>query len=432
MPINPSIAMGVKPIEFQDPLVAYGRVAQLQHAQQQNALAQMQMAEYERSRKEEEGVRNYLRGADVNTPQGQTGLLQYGKTGVGMMKTLQESQAAQLKSKMDTLKYHGDLATQSAQILGTATDQASWDAAKAKLTALGGDPTKLPPVYDAAFVKGEQNAALSVKDQIERMLPKFKLQDIGGQVVQIQDNPNLPGYGQPVKDGVIAKTQTPGEIERNKIAQQQLGVSQGQLDVARNRLAQENKGVTYQQDASGNIIALPSRLGAGAVPTATVVTGADGAPIKGKLSANAEKAQESRRQLTKDLDSTISELANITEEGGLIDQSTGSGAGRLVDIGAGFFGSATPGAIAIGKLQPIADTALKMVPRFEGPQSDADTRSYKEAAGQLANASLPTEIRKAAGKTVMRLMQKRKDQFTVHGMETEKAPAAKAGEWKDL
>jgi hypothetical protein len=92
-----------------------------------------------------------------------------------------------------------------------------------------------------------------------------------------------------------------------------------------------------------------------------------------------------------------------TKDGGLIDQSTGSGAGRLLDVGAGFFGKANEGAIAIGKLQPIADLALKMVPRFEGPQSDKDTKSYKEAAGQLADPTLPTKIRKEAGKTVLRL-----------------------------
>jgi hypothetical protein len=52
-----------------------------------------------------------------------------------------------------------------------------------------------------------------------------------------------------------------------------------------------------------------------------------------------------------------------------------------------------------------------MVPRFEGPQSDKDTQSYKEAAGQLADPTLPTKIRKEAGKTVLRLMQSRKNQF---------------------
>ena len=152
-----------------------------------------------------------------------------------------------------------------------------------------------------------------------------------------------------------------------------------------------------------------------------------GAPVKGKPSATAEKAALQRKQLNLDLDRAIIELTDATKDGGLIDKSTGSGAGRLIDLAAGFGGQAMPGAIAIGELQPIADMALKMVPRFEGPQSNADTTSYKQAAGQLADPTLPREIRKKAGKTVLRLMKDRKGQFASTAMEAEgvvPAPAA--------
>jgi len=152
----------------------------------------------------------------------------------------------------------------------------------------------------------------------------------------------------------------------------------------------------------------------------------------GKPSATFEKITAQRSQLAKDLTAAITELTNITKDGGLIDQSTGSGAGRLIDLAAGFGGKAMPGAIAAAKLAPIADLALKMIPRFEGPQSNADTISYKQAAGQLADSSLPNEIRKEAGKTVLRLMQSRKDQFVTQSMldEGTAAPAASSGEWK--
>jgi hypothetical protein len=146
-----------------------------------------------------------------------------------------------------------------------------------------------------------------------------------------------------------------------------------------------------------------------------------GAPVKGKPSAFAEKTAAQKVQMGKDLGFAITQLSDITKDGGLIDQSTGSGAGRLADVGAGFFGQATPGAIAIGKIAPIADLVLKMVPRFEGPQSDKDTASYKQAAGQLADPTLPTAIRKEAGKTVLRLMQERKNQFATGDMAAEGA-----------
>jgi len=139
----------------------------------------------------------------------------------------------------------------------------------------------------------------------------------------------------------------------------------------------------------------------------------------GKPSATFEKTAALQKQMGKDLTLAISELERVTKDGGLIDQSTGSGAGRAIDIGAGIIGKATPGAIAIAKLKPIADIALKMVPRFEGPQSNKDTASYKEAAGQLADASLPNEIRKEAGREVLRLMKARKGQFVNEAMATE-------------
>ena len=179
-----------------------------------------------------------------------------------------------------------------------------------------------------------------------------------------------------------------------------------------------NKAAFRESDAAGNVTFFnaygqPLRSQAGAAkPTPTF-----------------EKTTAQRKQLSLDIDRTIGELVNISKDGGLIDQSTGSGAGRLVDVSAGFFGQATPGAIAIGKLQPIADMVLKMVPRFEGPQSDKDTASYKEAAGQLANADLPTKIRKEAANEIVRLMRARKGQFVTSEMAAEgvapgAAPAA--------
>lgn len=134
------------------------------------------------------------------------------------------------------------------------------------------------------------------------------------------------------------------------------------------------------------------------------------------------KAAVAKQQLVRQIDLTIPELENATKKGGLIDQSTGSGAGRAIDVAAGFFGQATPGAIATSRLQPIANMALMMVPRFEGPQSDKDTQVYKEAAGQLANPTLPTEIRRQAGLEVLRLMKARKNQFVTGDMATAGGP----------
>ena len=120
----------------------------------------------------------------------------------------------------------------------------------------------------------------------------------------------------------------------------------------------------------------------------------------------------------------ITEIENAIKPGGLLEKSTGSGAGKLRDAAGNFIGYATEGSIAAASLKPIADLGLKMIPRFEGPQSDKDTATYKEAAGELANESLPVARRQAAAKTVVRLMKGRKGQFVNDVMATEGIGAA--------
>lgn len=63
---------------------------------------------------------------------------------------------------------------------------------------------------------------------------------------------------------------------------------------------------------------------------------------------------------------------------------------------AGAFGKATEGSLADAKLQVIAAELISNVPRMEGPQSDKDTMLYKQAAGNLADTTLPSETRMAA------------------------------------
>lgn len=131
----------------------------------------------------------------------------------------------------------------------------------------------------------------------------------------------------------------------------------------------------------------------------------------GKPTATFEKAKASQKKLAGELSTAIRELTEITKDGGLIDQSTGSGAGAAVDWGASLVGKATPGSIAVGQLKPIYDLVLKMVPRFEGPQSDKDTASYEKAAGQIANPNIPNDTKKAAAKEILRLMKDRNNKF---------------------
>jgi hypothetical protein len=52
-----------------------------------------------------------------------------------------------------------------------------------------------------------------------------------------------------------------------------------------------------------------------------------------------------------------------------------------------------------------------MIPRFEGPQSNADVKSYQTAAAQLANKTLPVATRRAAAVELLRITKGRRGQF---------------------
>jgi len=271
------------------------------------------------------------------------------------------------------------------------------------------------------------------RPQIENMLtsPNARVREMGGKLLGAMPKeavdpadlvmmrqlgyPQTPAGFQAYRDDQRQERMLTPEEERQKIRIAAAGRA------PRAEAAPRTQQVTLDDGSLGIV-----NMDTGVITRSTV----GGAPVKGKPSATAEKTAIQRKQLGLDLDRAIIELEAVTKEGGLIDQSTGSGAGRLIDLAAGFGGQAMPGAIAIGELQPIADMALKMVPRFEGPQSNADTTSYKQAAGQLADPTLPREIRKKAGKTVLRLMKDRKGQFASTAMEAEgvsPAPAAAGG-----
>lgn len=114
-----------------------------------------------------------------------------------------------------------------------------------------------------------------------------------------------------------------------------------------------------------------------------------------------------------------------------LDNATGSGIGAVRDATAGFFGASTEGAEATGRLKVNSAKLTMQVPRMEGPQSDRDTVLYKEAAGNLADNTLPVPIRKAALARMIEINEK----YAPANNPTNQTPAPKAGstvKWGDL
>lgn len=100
----------------------------------------------------------------------------------------------------------------------------------------------------------------------------------------------------------------------------------------------------------------------------------------------------------------VLDLLNRAEK--LLPEATSGGMQTVGRDVAALAGYATPGSKADTQLNVLAAGLVSNVPRMEGPQSDKDVALYKQAAGDLANSSLPTETRQAAIKTMRDLQNK--------------------------
>lgn len=272
--VDPNIAMSYRGVEIPNQLAQYGQLAQIQNAQNQNRMADLQVQEYERAREEEEGTRNFLRGRKLSDPDTMAGLAQFGKTGLNYAKQLQEQNTAALTAKNTQSQIdERELGVRDKKLkfawnaVGSASTP---EAAIAELTKGVKDG-----VFDMKSVTPEiqqlQNMSpadyqqyrvqkilgiLDAKDKLGFMLPKVARQDVGGQILSIQDNPALPGYGQPIAGAVINKTETFAD----KNARGQLAVSQGQLKVAQDRLLKDGAALDPSENAAISKAILEGRL----------------------------------------------------------------------------------------------------------------------------------------------------------------------------
>lgn len=125
--------------------------------------------------------------------------------------------------------------------------------------------------------------------------------------------------------------------------------------------------------------------------------------------ARAKAEVERGTEQTKQGDKAAGMLPMIDEAKSILESGkvTGSGVGAKVDIAKGLVGVSDETTQNNARLKALSGWLTGSVPRFEGPQSDADRQYYLDMAGRVGDSSIPVKDRIAALETV-RYMQENK------------------------
>jgi hypothetical protein len=233
MPLNPSIALGVRPLEIPNQLAQYSQLAQIQNAQNQNALAQYQLGSAQRA----ETLQKLTSDAYSQSIDPATGQVNYntliGKLAAGgggsqipgIEKTRKEIETAALTQD----KLRTELVTaKTAQFrdrlnnVNSPDAAARWTEAMYKDPHLSGTVSSVPleaalaeiPLTPREFDVWKKQNALGMAEFIKQNKPTTQVVDQSGQKQMFQ----IPGLGgAPTSVGTYADVPLPANVQAQKI-----------------------------------------------------------------------------------------------------------------------------------------------------------------------------------------------------------------------
>jgi len=257
--------------------------------EQRNQLMQQQQAR----QLGEIQLRNALRGeqealAESEAAKGSTSLkdLAVRQRQAGLAKQALATEAAIAKQRTDQL---AQAKTQVELIKGAANQVFANPTNAAQILMQFGQRTGIDVSDDLAEIQKYGGNPDAIKQwasghvlEADKLLPKFQEFSTPGGGKQL-------GTVNPMT-GAFTATKT--------MAPQLSPYEQARIGQENQRLAQEATGVVYQEDANGNVIALPSKLKKGEVPTARVAVAPGGGfqPLQGKPSEAVGKEHMSINQ----------------------------------------------------------------------------------------------------------------------------------------
>lgn len=122
-----------------------------------------------------------------------------------------------------------------------------------------------------------------------------------------------------------------------------------------------------------------------------------------KSGGKTSKQTEATQQKVSDAQDVLG-LLDMAEP--FVDKATHSLVGQGVDWLGKAFGIGTEGAQASARLSAIEGMLVSKMPKMSGPQSDKDVLLYKQMAGQIGDASVPPEVKRAAMDTIRQINER--------------------------
>lgn len=245
MPINPSIALGVKPVEMPNPLALYGQVAQIQNYQQQNALNQMKMEEAQRELAVQNALNQAYQGAydpatqklDTNRLLSSLATGGFGAQIPSVQKGIREAEAAGvklaterqtlIKNKLEAVKplYQQALASANpgAAMLEIHSAVHADPELGAWLKSMGATAERGKQDIMAAITQGPEavkQKILTSISSVDKLLPTLVSTETGGGAQLGTRDPVTGAY---TPSAVISKTPFPEKVEAQKVRIAQAG-----------------------------------------------------------------------------------------------------------------------------------------------------------------------------------------------------------------
>jgi len=303
-------------------------------------------------------------GGDLNRAMQDPNLNWKAKQQIGGMIAEQEqakadAQVKRVESQIKNWQYAGNR-------VGSAQSQEDWDAARDEVRSVLGDDfaRHLPEQYSPESAQQFGNAAMTHAEKIAAQREERQAR---------YQNQSL-------------------DLQERRLQNAEARASGGGVDA-------QDKGWEVKETANGLV-----RVNKYTGDVAPIQM--NGETVQGKQAASVSAVDRKMQQdaMVADKDYQNS-LDAATQADALLNKATGSGLGRARDQAYAMVGQSTEGAQAAAQLKVVAGKLVAAVPKFSGPQSDADVKLYREMAGQVGDESLPVETRRAALTTVMELQK---------------------------